>query len=112
MKKEPANKFELAPLKEEDGGGWMISFPDLPGCVSDGETVAQAIENGAEAETAWLAAADRWGRPKPKNIVTRLPLSLHQELKAQAKIEGASLNTLIVSLLSQGVTSLKCHREQ
>lgn len=112
MNKEPKNKFELTPLSAEDGGGWMISFPDLPGCISDGETAAEAIENGAEAEIAWLAAADKWGRPKPKNIVTRLPLSLHRELKSQAKIEGASLNTLIVTLLSQGVTALKCHREQ
>jgi antitoxin HicB len=112
MMREPKNKFELTPLSTEDGGGWLITFPDLPGCMSDGETADEAIENGAEAETAWLAAADKWGRPKPKNIVARLPVSLHQELKTQAKIEGASHNTLIVALLSQGVTALKCHREQ
>lgn len=111
MSKEPKNKFELTPLSEDDGGGWMITFPDFPGCMSDGETVVEAIANGAEAEEAWLAAAEKWGRPKPKNVVARLPLSLHQELKSQAKIEGASLNTLIVTILSQGVTSLKCHRE-
>jgi antitoxin HicB len=111
MNTEPKHKFELTPLSENDGGGWLITFPDFPGCMSDGDTVAEAIKNGAEAEAAWLAAADKWGRPKPKSVVARLPLSLHQELKTQAKIEGASLNTLIVTILSQGVTSLKCHRE-
>ncbi len=108
MNKEPKNKFELTPLSENEGGGWLITFPDFPGCMSDGETVAEAIENGAEAEEAWLAAAEKWGRPKPKSLVARLPMSLHLELKTQAKREGASLNTLIVTLLSQGVTSLKC----
>ena len=112
MNQEPKNKFELTPLPTEDGGGWMITFPDLPGCMSDGETAVEAIKNGAEAETAWLAAADKWGRPKPKSIVTRLPISLHRELKAQANIEGASLNMLIVSLLSQGVAVMKHHRER
>ncbi|MDL2226335.1 type II toxin-antitoxin system HicB family antitoxin [Deltaproteobacteria bacterium OttesenSCG-928-M10] len=107
MKKEPHNKFELTPLTEMDGGGWMITFPDLPGCMSDGETIKEAIANGAEAEAAWLSAADKWGRPKPKSLVTRLPLSLHRDLKIQARAEGSSLNTLIVTLLSQGVTALK-----
>lgn len=110
MKKEPHHKFELTPLAEEDGGGWMITFPDLPGCMSDGSSVEEAVVNGAEAEAAWLAAADKWGRPKPKSLITRLPVSLHQELKIQARAEGASLNTLIVTLLSQGVTALKCRR--
>lgn len=111
MKKEPHNKFELTPLSKADGGGWMITFPDLPGCMSDGETIEEAVANGAEAEAAWLAAAEKWGRPKPKSLVTRLPLSLHQDLKVQARAEGASLNTLIVTLLSQGVATLKCRRD-
>ncbi|MDR0881696.1 MAG: type II toxin-antitoxin system HicB family antitoxin [Candidatus Adiutrix sp.] len=107
MEKERRNKFELTPLPETEGGGWLISFPELPGCMSDGETIEEAIANGAEAEIAWLAAAEKWGRPKPKNLVARLPLSLHQELKNQARVEGTSLNTLIITLLSQWVTALK-----
>ncbi len=33
--------FEMRPLTEEEGGGWLIIFPDLPGCMSDGETPAR-----------------------------------------------------------------------
>ena len=105
MEKEPRNKFELTRLSDEDGGGWLISFPDLPGCQSDGETIKEAVKNGAEAEMAWLAAAERWGRPKPKSLVARLPLSLHRDLSALARLEGVSLNTLLVTLLSRGVTA-------
>ena len=31
----------VSPLSEEDGGGYLIEFPDLPGCMSDGETHLQ-----------------------------------------------------------------------
>jgi len=52
-----------------DGGGWLITFPELPGCMSDGDSQEEAIKNGAEAETAWLASAKEWGHPKPNGPV-------------------------------------------
>lgn len=30
--------IEVRPLAEEDGGGFLATFPDLPGCMADGET--------------------------------------------------------------------------
>jgi antitoxin HicB len=94
-------------LGEADGGGWLITFPDLPGCMSDGDSIEEAIKNGAEAEKAWLASAEKWGRLKPKSLVARLPVSLHRELANLARTEGVSLNTLMVSLLSRGASILK-----
>ena len=35
-------RYILKPLPEEDGGGYLIEFPDLPGCISDGETPEEA----------------------------------------------------------------------
>lgn len=29
----------VRPLKKDEGGGYLVEFPDLPGCVSDGETL-------------------------------------------------------------------------
>jgi antitoxin HicB len=103
MERAPRNKFELTRLTEKDGGGWLISFPDLPGCLSDGDTIEEAVNNGVEAEKAWLAATEKWGRPKPKSLVARLPHSLHRDLAALARYEGVSLNTLLVTLLSRGL---------
>ncbi len=42
--------FVMRPLSPEEGGGWLITFPDLPGCMSDGETPEEALENGKDAE--------------------------------------------------------------
>jgi hypothetical protein len=40
-------RFTIRPLSEDDeSGGYLIEFPDLPGCMSDGETIEQAIVHG------------------------------------------------------------------
>jgi antitoxin HicB len=51
--------FTMRHLSKEDGGGYLIEFPDLPGCMSDGETIAEAIENGKKAIQAWIEAAKK-----------------------------------------------------
>jgi antitoxin HicB len=102
--------FEVRPLPEDEGGGFSISFPDLPGCWSDGATPEEAIENGRDALASWLAVAKQFrdAIPKPFSAVSgrfvqRLPRSLHAQLIARAKAEGVSLNTLVVSLVSEGI---------
>ena len=101
MEKQPENRFEVRPLSIDDGGGYLVTFPDLPGCMSDGESINEAIKNAAEAEATWLKAVDKWDKPAPKKLVARLPVSLHHDLTVKANQEGVSLNTLIVSMLSK-----------
>ena len=111
MKKSSvAYPFEVRPLSKEEGGGYSIYFPDLPGCGSDGTTPEEAIENGRDALQSWLAVAQEFGDGIPKpfssvsgRFVQRVPRSLHARLIARAKAEGVSLNTLVVSLVSQGI---------
>ena len=55
----------IEPLSEEDGGGFVASVPDLPGCMSDGETPQDALANVGDAITAWIEAATDMGRPIP-----------------------------------------------
>jgi antitoxin HicB len=45
----------VTPLSDEDGGGFLATVLSMPGCVSDGETEAEARENAADAAKAWLA---------------------------------------------------------
>ena len=41
--------FTIRPLEAEEGGGYLIEFTDLPGCISDGETPQEAMSNGQDA---------------------------------------------------------------
>ena len=122
---EPPYPFELythvvEPLTEEDGGGYLITFPDLPGCMSDGDTEAEALVNARDAFSAWISARADMGKSipaptrhgetaKPVRLMQRLPRSLHASLVAQAKAEGTSLNTLITMLLAEGLGRRDAH---
>lgn len=44
----------ITPLSEEDGGGYLGFAPDLPGCMSDGATPEEALNNLFDAITEWL----------------------------------------------------------
>ncbi len=57
--------FEVGPLSKDEGGGYSISFPDLPGCCSDGATPEEAIANGRDALCAWLSVAREFGDQLP-----------------------------------------------
>jgi antitoxin HicB len=49
-------RFTVRPLSEDEGSGYLVEFPDLPGCMSDGETVEEAILNGIDAMVGWIEA--------------------------------------------------------
>jgi antitoxin HicB len=101
--------FEIRPLTPAEGGGYQIRFPDLPNCISDGETPQEAIQNGLDALEGWIETRRDLGLEIPKpgsaelepvKLVARLPQSLHRSLTKRAKQEGVSLNTLLIMLLS------------
>lgn len=109
--------IEIHPLPADDGGGWLATLPDLPGCMGDGETPEAAIADGYSAALAWLTVASECGDPIPEpgmsgesgRFVTRVPKSLHTRLAARAAQEGVSMNTLIVSILSEGLVIPRSH---
>ena len=107
--------FTIRRLSQEEGGGYLIEFPDLPGCMSDGDTIEEAMVNGTDAAQCWIVAAKESGReiPKPSEVgqsgkwVQRVPKSLHLRLVRQADREGVSLNTLVVSMLAEALGKRK-----
>ncbi|MFA5881264.1 MAG: type II toxin-antitoxin system HicB family antitoxin [Eubacteriales bacterium] len=60
-------------LTEEEGSGWLAEIPQLPGCMSDGETVEEAIANISDAKKCWIETALELGRvipePSPDDII-------------------------------------------
>ena len=55
----------VEPLSAEDGGGFVATVPDLPGCMSDGETPQEALANVEDAIRAWIEAAKDLGHEVP-----------------------------------------------
>jgi antitoxin HicB len=52
-------------LPEALGNGYLALVPDLPGCMSDGETPREAFENAQDAIECWIEAAQEMGHPIP-----------------------------------------------
>ncbi len=103
MKLEYAVRIER--LAESDGGGYLALVPDLPGCMSDGETEAEAVANGKDAGKE---IPEPFYRPDtvPEvsgKFVTRLPKSVHAKLAERAKAEGVSLYTLVLAFVAEGL---------
>ncbi len=55
----------IEPLAPEDGGGYLATVPDLPGCMSDGETRELAARHVGDAIAAWIDEARALGRAVP-----------------------------------------------
>lgn len=104
--------FEVRPLSAEEGGGYLISFPDFAECISDGESVDEAIENGRDALKATIAAltskkllvpAPNSGGVASGKFVARVPKTVHAQLATRARAEGVSLNALVLTFIAQGL---------
>lgn len=112
MKNLDKYPFELRPLTTEEGGGYLVSFPDFNECLADGETVEEAIMEGKSALAAVIAALQEKGLAVPEpgsygaysgKFVQRIPKSLHARLQAKARTEGVSINTLATTYIAEGL---------
>ena len=101
-------RMEIVPDTVE--GGYVASFPQLPGCITCGETAEAAVANAIDAKKEWLSAAIEDGIdipcPDPADHYSgqfklRLPKSLHKQLAEDAKRDGISMNQYCVYLLAQ-----------
>lgn len=95
-------------------GGYAVSIPDLPGCISQGETAEEAMANIGDAKKCWLESAleDNIEIPEPTAMFSadysgkfsvRVPKSLHKALVEKAKTENVSLNQLVIYHLSKSI---------
>ena len=92
-----------------DDGSFVAEIPDLPGCITQGDTMEEAIALIHDAKHIWLETATDRGLSiqEPRHLdefsgkfLLRMPKSLHARLSNQATDEGVSLNQYVVSLLS------------
>ena len=101
-------KLEIVPDTEETG--FVASYPELPGCITCGETIADAVANAEDAKKEWLLAAieDNIAIAEPDNaepysgqFKLRIPKSLHKTLAEDSRKEGVSMNQYCVYLLAK-----------
>lgn len=102
--------YRLEILPDLDEGGYVARYPDLPGCITVGDSVESVAGNAEDAKREWIAAAVEDGVTiaEPVNMEgysgqfkLRIPKSLHRKLAEHSKEEGVSMNQYCVYLLSK-----------
>lgn len=110
--------FNIRRLSKDEGGGFLISFPDFSDCISDGETPEEAIHNGMDALRETIAALEEFGFPVPdpnktdqhKQYQLLLPQKLYTELSHHAKLERRNLKDLAILMISEALHNNKAHQ--
>ena len=100
-------------------GGYVIVYPDLPGCLSQAETLDEIPAMAEDARMGWIETEYEEGRniPEPSyqeysgKFNLRLPKSLHRALADAAAQDGVSLNQYVVMLLSSRNTHMHLERQ-
>jgi predicted RNase H-like HicB family nuclease len=91
-------------------GGWVVAFPDLPGCMTQVDTLDEIPHMVSEVFELWMEVTYESGIeiPLPSypeehsgKFNLRLPKSLHRELAEAAERDGVSLNQHVVALLAR-----------
>ena len=102
--------YRMEIVEDREEGGYVVSYPDLPGCLTCGETIESAVANARDAKRVWLEAAleEVVSIPKPDSLEDysgqfklRLPRSLHRALAEHSQREGISMNQYYVYLLAK-----------
>lgn len=102
--------YRLEIVPDPDEGGFVASYPDLPGCITCGETIEDIVRNAEDAKCAWITAALEEGISikEPDSLddysgqfKLRIPKSLHKTLAEHSRREGISMNQYCLYLLSK-----------
>jgi antitoxin HicB len=90
--------------------GYVAEIKDLPGCLTQGETLEETMQNIAEARELWIETTYEAGREIPlptvesdenSSMSLTLPKALQQDLTIAAKQKGISTAQYIVSFLEE-----------
>lgn len=99
-------------IHADPSGGYVVEIEELPGCMTQAETLDEALKAIEDARKLWIKTAyeDSQDIPLPRDMeeytgkfLVRIPKSLHRALVRSAKREGVSLNLYVTNLLAAGV---------
>jgi antitoxin HicB len=113
-----AREYPVHVLADADGG-YVAVFPDLPGCITQGDTLVEVAAMAEDARRGWIETEYERGHdiPLPSypeeysgQFRLRLPKSLHRQLVENAQREGVSLNQYVVMLLARAEAEARAGR--
>ena len=92
-------------------GGYVATIPDLPGCITQGDTRLEVLEMIEDAKVCWLEAALdlRQAIDEPDfekyngRLKLRIPKSLHKKLSECATRDGVNPNQMAIYLIANGL---------
>lgn len=106
--------YKIEIVKEELEDGYVISIPELKGCITTADNVEKGMKLIEDAKKEWIKAAleSEYEIPEPNSIEKysgqfklRIPKSLHKNLAEKSRQEGISMNQYCMYLLSKNITS-------
>ncbi len=85
----------IALVHKDDGTSYGVSFPDVPGCISTGDTFEEAVANAAEALAFHFAGMRGDGEtiPAPRSF---------EELKRDPQFVEDSANAIVTIVTPRG----------
>lgn len=92
-----------------DDESYIVTFPDLPGCLTCGNSIEEALKNATDAKACWIKAALEDGitikEPRKESfsgqLRLRMPKELHERLYYTAREQGVSMNAYCVYALQK-----------
>ncbi|MBE0448371.1 MAG: type II toxin-antitoxin system HicB family antitoxin [Actinobacteria bacterium] len=108
-------------LIQNEDGSYFAEIKDLPGCMSQGNTLDETMTMVNDAKHAWITTALELGRdiPLPEEereysgkFIVRIPASLHRDLAILADKEGVSLNQMALTLLSKNLSLIYLEKQE
>jgi len=105
--------YAITLIPDSQSGGYLAKINELPGCMTQAESLPELMNMILDAKCCWLDGALQDGLEipepidltdaEPSKFLLRLPKSLQRDLAARAKLEGVSLNQYMLYQLARSV---------
>ena len=108
-------KYSMQLFWSEEDGEYVALIPEFPYLSALAKKPDRAVREAVMVAEAFLEDMAEVGETPPEpqvlssfsgQIRLRMPRTLHQRLAGRARMEDVSLNTLIVSLLAEGIGAM------
>ena len=58
-------RYSMLVQWSDEDDAYLVTVPELPGCMTHGVTYAEAVREGEDAIATWIDTARAWGDPIP-----------------------------------------------